>query len=194
MNLADIARILSLARDQIRHADYVIVGSLSIVGLLQDSRRVPERMLMSNDIDFYPTNDPDRGFDLTQALGEGSLFAREHGFYLDPVSPRLPTLPDGWEQRLVAVDLDNGIVIRCLDPHDAAISKYARGEPRDIEWIRSGLSAGILSMPMLTHLFAKTRFLDEDEGNAARQRLTSDEAWLPKPSMAKGRRRNTPGS
>ena len=194
MNLADIARILSLARDQIKHADYVIVGSLSIVGLLQDSQRIPERMLMSNDIDFYPTNDPDRGFDLTQTLGEGSLFERENGFYLDPVSPKLPTLPDGCDQRLVAVDLDNGIVIRCLDPHDAAISKYARGEPRDIEWIRAGLSAGIISMPMLMHRFAKTRFLDEDEGSAARQRLASDEAWLPKQSMAISRRRKTPGS
>ena len=194
MNLADIARILSLARDQIKHADYVIVGSLSIVGLLQDGQRIPERMLMSNDIDFYPTNDPDRGFDLTQTLGEGSLFERENGFYLDPVSPKLPTLPDGWDQRLVAVDLDNGIVIRCLDPHDAAISKYARGEPRDIEWIRAGLSAGIISMPMLMHRFAKTRFLDEDEGSAARQRLASDEAWLPKQRMTKSRRRKTPTS
>ena len=194
MNLADIARILSLARDQIKHTDYVIVGSLSIVGLLQDSQRIPERMLMSNDIDCYPTNDPGRGFDLTQTLGEGSVFEREHGFYLDPVSPSLPTLPNGWEQRLVAVDLDNGIVIRCLDPHDAAISKYARGEPRDIEWIRSGLAAGIISMPMLTHLFAKTRFLDEDEARTARQKLASDEAWLPKQGMAMGRSRKTPSS
>ncbi|MBM3391107.1 MAG: hypothetical protein FJY34_03920 [Betaproteobacteria bacterium] len=34
--------------------------------------------------------------------------------------------------------LAGGIVAGFLDPNDAAVSKYARGEPRDREWIRAG--------------------------------------------------------
>jgi hypothetical protein len=35
------------------------------------------------------------------ALGQGSPFEAEHGYYLDPVSPHVATLPAGWSERLV---------------------------------------------------------------------------------------------
>lgn len=50
-------------------------------------------MSMSIDIDCYTKTDPGRILDLRQALGEGSAFHQAHGFFLDPVSPGLPTLP-----------------------------------------------------------------------------------------------------
>ena len=55
-----------------------------------------------------------------------------------------------------------------LEPHDAAVSKYARMEPRDREWIRPGLRAGFLSLPILESRLAKTRFFDADESARAR--------------------------
>ena len=54
----------------------------------------------------------------------------------------LPTLPEGWQQRLVRLEFENGVTGWFLDPNDAAISKYVRAEPRDREWIRAGLDAG----------------------------------------------------
>ena len=42
--------------------------------------------------------------------------------------------------------MKHGIVAYFLDPDDAAVSKYARCEPRDREWIRAGLLAGLLSI------------------------------------------------
>ncbi len=180
MNLDDIALLLEAARKQISHSEYVIVGSLSVMGLLRENSAIPERMLMSNDVDCYPVNDPGRAFELTGSLGQGSTFEREHGFYLDPVSPRLPTLPEDWRQRLIRVELDNGITIHCLDPDDAAISKYARGEKRDEEWIRAGIECSILSLATIRHRFSSTSFLDDREAAGARQRLAADEAWLGK--------------
>ena len=57
-------------------------------------------------------------------------------------SPMLPTLPDGWQARLVKVDFASGMSGWFLEPNDAAISKYVRGQARDFEWIRAGLGAG----------------------------------------------------
>ncbi len=177
MNLEAIAVLLDEARKRIHHSEYVIVGSLSVIGL-GDRVEIPARMTMSNDVDCYPSEDPVRAFDLTPALGPESEFARKFGYYLDAVSPKLPTLPDGWDDRLVEVKLDNGILLKCLDPNDAAVSKYARGEVRDEEWIRAGLEASILSMATIKQRLQSTFFLDDHEEQATKQRVASDEAWL----------------
>jgi hypothetical protein len=63
--------------------------------------------------------------------------------------------------------LDNGIVAFLLDPNDAAVSKYARGEPRDREWIRAGLEAGVLNAGVIASRFRETSFLDDDERTRA---------------------------
>ena len=65
-----------------------------------------------------------------------------------------------------------------LKPHDAALSKYARMEPRDREWIRPGLRAGMLSIVMLDVRFAQTVFLDAGESSRAREAFEEDQRWL----------------
>jgi hypothetical protein len=137
VKLDDVFALFAQARDLGGHRDFVIVGSLSILGLADESL-VPADMAMSNDIDGFTRADPGRIFDLDPPLGADSPFHAAHGYFLDPVSPSLPTLPDGWEGRLNKVERD-GLRLWFLDPNDAAVSKYARGEPRDQRWIRSGL-------------------------------------------------------
>ena len=122
------------------------------------------------------TEDSFRG-SLTESLGAGSEFERTHGFFLDPVSPKLPTLPDNWEHRLVKLQLAGGITAAFLDPNDAAVSKCARGEPRAREWIRAGLKAGLLSAPIIASRYRDTAFLDEQESQRARRMLAEDMAW-----------------
>ena len=162
MELSQLERLFAEARRLSGCAEYVVVGSLSALGIVQDGR-VPARMLMSIDIDCYMRDDPARTFQLVRALGEGSAFEREHGFYLDPVSPSLPTLPAQWEARLVRVPFASGATLFFLDPNDAAVSKYARGEPRDREWIRAGIKAGLLLPAILESRLRETQFLDEAE-------------------------------
>jgi uncharacterized nucleotidyltransferase DUF6036 len=67
-----------------------------------------------------------------------------------------------------------------LEPNDAAISKYARMEPRDRDWIRPGLLSGILSWAILEARFAQTVFLDAAESARSRKALDEDRKWLAK--------------
>ena len=100
--------------------------------------------------------------DLRPALGEGSDYQRAHGIYLNPVSPKLLTLPAGWEARLIRVGRD-GVVAHFLEPHDAAVSKLARGEQRDLRWVRAGARASILSLATVALLMKTADFYDAQE-------------------------------
>lgn len=175
MKREDLRRLFARARELCSHTEYVVLGSLAVLG---HAGSVPPRMAASLDVDAYTRRDPGRIFDLAGALGQGSPFEVEHGYYLDPISPQIATLPDDWEARLGRVELETDLVCWFLDPNDAAVSKYARMEPRDREWIRPGLRAGVLSLETLDTRFALTAFLDTAEGERAREALDEDRHWL----------------
>ena len=175
MRREDLRRLFSRAKALTGEADFVVFGSLAALGY---PGKLPLRMAMSVDVDAYGKSDPRRIFDLAGELGQGSRFEIEHGYYLDPMSPAAATLPAGWEDRLVRVELEPGLRIWFLEPNDAAVSKYARMEPRDREWIRAGLAAGIVSLAKVEARFAQTDFLDEAEGCRAREAIEQDRAWL----------------
>ena len=158
------------------HQDYVVVGSLSILGT-QDEEGLPAAMSMSNDIDCYTKADPGRIYDVNAALGEGSAFHRANGYYLDPVSPNLPTLPDGWQSRMTSLHRGN-VTLWFLDPDDAAMSKYARSQPNDLRWIRAGILCGLISLPKIKHRLASTSFLDGDEESRVRKQVAATLAWF----------------
>jgi len=175
MTRDDLRRLFREARALTGESDYVVIGSLAALG---HTGIVPARMAMSVDVDAWCKSDPARVFQLASALGQGSAFDERHGYYLDPVSPRLATLPDGWEDRLIRIELEPSLVAWFLEPNDAAVSKYARMEPRDREWIRAGLVARLLSLPILDARFAAVTFLDDAESARARQGLAEDRSWL----------------
>lgn len=158
------------------HKDYVVVGSLSILGT-QDEDGLPAEMSMSNDIDTYTKADPGRIHDVNAALGEGSEFHRANGYYLDPTSPDLPTLPDGWQARMTSINRGN-VTVWFLDPDDAAMSKYARSQPNDLRWIRAGILCGLISLPKIKNRLASTTFLDGDEESRVRKQVDATLAWF----------------
>lgn len=175
MRRKDLQRLFARAKELTGATDFVVLGSLAALGYAGD---VPPRMAMSVDVDAYIKNDPARVFELAIPLGQGSPFEAEHGYYLDPISPAVATLPAGWEQRLVRIELEPEVVAWFLEPNDAAVSKYARMEPRDREWIRAGLAGRILSLAIIEKRFGETAFLDGSEAERARTALTEDRAWL----------------
>lgn len=175
MRREDLGRLFARARELCGETDYVVLGSLSILGY---EGEVPARMAASIDVDAYTRHDPARVFELASTLGAGSRFEAEHGFYLDPISPRVATLPLGWEERLARITLGPDLAAWFLEPHDAAVSKYARMEPRDREWIRPGLESGVLVLKTLEARFARTAFLDAGEAARARQAFEEDRRWL----------------
>lgn len=171
MNLDALFQLLQAAQGLCGHREYVVVGSLSILGMAEVSA-IPADMTISIDADCYTRADPARVFDLQGQLGEGSAYHRVHGIYLDPVSPKLPTLPGGWEQRLIRL-VRGDLVAAFLEPNDAAVSKLARAEPRDLRWVRAGVKAGIVSLAVIRLRMRDTQFLDAEEERTAAQALDS---------------------
>jgi hypothetical protein len=176
MNLAQLDRLLTAVAKKHRVDTFVVIGSLSVLGLL-DERGIPDAMTVSTEVDAYPESDPDRAFEIADDFGLGSAFEQEHGYYFDAVSPQLPTLPRGWEQRLIARRLPGGTLARFLEPHDAAIAKLARAEPKDLRWIRAGIKASILSIATLDYRFRETVF-EDDERERARGILKTEAARI----------------
>jgi hypothetical protein len=166
MEISDLQKLFDEARKRTNHSEFVVVGSLSILGVVQGSD-IPARMLVSIDVDCFTRQDPPRIFELNEALGQGSAFEATHGFYLDPISPSVPTLPANWQYRLIRIPFANSIDVFFLDPNDAAVSKYARCEVRDREWIQAGLGAGLLSAPVIESRFRETGFIDAAERERA---------------------------
>ena len=126
---------------------------------------------------MYPKNDPGRAFEIADKLGLGSDFEQTYGYYADAASPMLPTLPEGWQQRLISIAFGSGVVAWFLEPNDAGISKYVRSEPRDREWIRAGLQANILSLATIEYRFRET-IMETEERQRAKLAIEEDKKWL----------------
>lgn len=176
MILDHLFKMFAAARDMTAHTDYVVIGSLSVLGLGDDSP-IPADMTVSNDIDCFTKADPERILGLQAALGVDSAFHVANGYYLDPVSPSLPSLPEGWEGRMNMIERD-GIRVWFLEPNDAAMSKYARGERRDQRWIRSGAVNGLVSLPTVNARLKDTLFIDTEEERTVRARIEADRVWF----------------
>lgn len=155
---------------------FVVLGSLSIFAYSEGA--IPAEMTLSNEVDSYPEIYPELASDLAAEWGQGTEFERRHGYYFDAISPRLPTLPDGWESRLVERKTASGVAIKYADPNDVAISKYTRGEPKDRMWLRAGLAASILSLATIEYRFRETLFLDQPEHERVKAAIAEDRAWL----------------
>jgi hypothetical protein len=87
---------------------------------------------------------------MERELGENSLFADEHRFFVDYVTPDLlRCTPPGWQERVRVIELVAGLAGHCLDPHDVAYNKLWAGRPKDILWVRGLIATGLISMERL---------------------------------------------
>lgn len=78
---------------------------------------------------------------------------------------------------MLRVDRD-GLHIWFIDPDDAAVSKYARSDPRDLRWVRAGLLSGLISLPTVKSRLRSTTFLDAEEGQRVRRQVQEDSEWF----------------
>ncbi len=166
MNRLQLHALLREAKALSGHSEFVIVGSLAILGAVSDP---PGAMVMSVDVDTYMKADPGRTGDLCEALGQGSPFEDEFGYYLDPVSPNLPSFPQGWQDRLLLVDFGD-VRAFFVAPNDVAVSKYIRGDERDMRWLRAGLASGLLNLDVIERMVGSAPTLG-NELQAARKRM-----------------------
>ena len=166
MTRLQLHAILRRAKELCGHSEFVVVGSLAILGAADHP---PDAMVMSIDLDAYMKSDPGRTGELCYALGQGSLFEEENGYYLDPVSPNLPSFPEGWQDRLILIDFGD-VRAFFVEPDDVAVSKYVRGDERDMRWLREGLRSGLLNIDTIERRIGSAPTL-EGELPAARKRI-----------------------
>ena len=115
--------------------ELIIIGSQSILGQFA---KPPTTLLVSMEADIFPKNKPELSDLIDGAIGEGSTFHEQFGYYAQGVSAKTAVLPEGWEKRLVVINNENtlGITGLCLEVNDLAISKYVAWRPKDQQFTR----------------------------------------------------------
>ncbi|WP_156369638.1 DUF6036 family nucleotidyltransferase [Duganella sp. Leaf126] len=146
------------------HKEFVVAGSLSVLGLKEVP---PEMMSMSIDIDFFPFHDQSHIHDIAEALGEDSAFHEAHGYFLDPIAADVLVLPAGWMERMVLYEFGE-LRIYFLDVNDTAVSKYVRSADNDFRWIDAGLQSGLLDLDKID---ARSQFGVDYPGDDDRRRI-----------------------
>lgn len=168
MNRAQLEHILRACSAITMQEDFIVIGSQAILGSHQEA---PPDLLVSMEADVYPRADLDASRLIDGAIGEGSLFHETFGYYAHGVGPETAVLPDGWEQRLVAIKNDNtnDATGWCLDPADLTVSKLAAGRPHDLAFVKSLLSHGLIEADVVISRVAETSALTSE----ARRRVAS---------------------
>ena len=136
--------------------EIVVIGSQSVLGQFPDA---PPALRASMEADVYPRNRPERADLIDGAIGEGSHFHEQFGYYAQGVGEATATLPDGWRDRLVRVKNANtgGSTGLCLEVHDLAISKYAAGRQKDLAFTAVLARHGMTRRETLLERAGRTR-------------------------------------
>lgn len=131
MTRSELEHVIRAAGAIADDREIVVIGSQAVLGQFPDA---PAALLASMEADVFPRNRPERSDLIDGAIGEGSSFHEQFGYYAQGVGETTAILPDGWRERLVRVENPNtgGCAGLCLEVHDLAISKYAAGREKDL--------------------------------------------------------------
>jgi hypothetical protein len=159
--------------------DLIVIGSQAVLGQFPDA---PEELLISNEADVFPRADPGRSDLIDGTIGEGSPFERTFGYYAHGVDETTAILPQGWRERLVLVAGENTRFFRgwCLEIHDLAISKYAAGREKDLNFTRVLAEHAMVSRKTLEQRL-ETTSLDPRLRGLISGRIQRDFAQDPRP-------------
>ncbi len=130
-----------------RETEFFVIGTQAVHAYCPQP---PAEVLISQECDLYPKNRPETALLLDQALGRASAFARQHGFYIDVVTPEIATLPHGWRSRLKTLRVGKTTAF-CLEVHDLIISKLAAGRLKDLEFAGAVMGFGMANRKLLRH-------------------------------------------
>jgi hypothetical protein len=163
------ANVLRDRRKTILGSELVVIGSQSILGQFPDA---PPELTRSMEADLYPLHEPGRADEIDGAIGEGSSFHESFGIYAQGVGPETAVLPEGWQQRLVAIKTPatSPAVGLCLEVHDLAVSKYIAGRPKDLDFTQQLARHGMTEKSVLLQRLDATK-VDEVRRKLVLQRI-----------------------
>lgn len=152
MNREQLAHVLRAAATITSDGDIIVIGSQAILATIDD-QALPLEAIRSMEVDVAFRDDDAalKADKVDGALGEGSAFHQEFGYYGQGVEVRTATLPQGWRSRTVPFDRMDSHPGRaqCLEPHDLVISKLYAGREKDKEFTVALIRAELISVDML---------------------------------------------
>jgi hypothetical protein len=169
MTRAQLEHVIRAAASIAGDREIVVIGSQAILGRYPNA---PLELVVSQDVDLYPRNHPERADLIEGSIGELSPFHETYGYYAQGVGERTAVLPSGWEERLVAVPTEAGAGL-CLDPHDLVISKYVAGREKDREYVRAAARHHLVEKDTLLARLAQT-LLDASSRERIAGQIRSD--------------------
>jgi hypothetical protein len=165
VNRLQLEHVIRAAATIAEDPEIVVIGSQAILGRYPEA---PAELVVSADVDLYPRNHPDRADLIEGSIGELSPFHETYGYYAQAVGERTAVLPEGWQERLVAVPTPAGRGL-CLEPHDLVVSKYVAGRPKDRDYVRVALRQALVEASVLLERLALTPIDVEARERIARQ-------------------------
>jgi len=148
--------------------EITILGSSSLLAMDPALGEVGQPLELSLDADLLiePCDEKNAAV-LHEAVGEGSLFHREYGVYVDVLRPNIDsTLPPGWRER--RVPLSGLAEVRCLDAYDLAVVKLVLGREKDIDLLKALVFKGVLDMEKLRIRYSETPMVEAQMFGAGR--------------------------
>ncbi|MDX6426209.1 MAG: hypothetical protein QOD52_1614 [Gaiellaceae bacterium] len=151
MRRADIEHVVRAAAD-IVNDEIVVIGSQAIVVQFDD---LPDSLLVSMEADVFPLRAPERAIEIDGALGDGSDFHDQFGFYGHGVGPETPRAPAGWLDRSKRVVFTpyggwkNEAVGHFMEAHDLVLSKLVAGRPKDFDYAEVALRNDLIDVDEL---------------------------------------------
>jgi len=159
MQRANLEHLIRSAGAVAECKEIIVIGSQSILGKYPNA---PQEALLSMEADLIPAGHPERADLIDGTLGELSSFHDTFGYYGDGCDETTSILPNGWKDRLIAIDNPNtnGVKGLCLDPHDMAIAKLIAGREKDINVCSVLVEHGMLDKAILIKRLQNTEIND----------------------------------
>jgi hypothetical protein len=172
MKRSDLEHLIRAAGKIAGDREMVVIGSQAVLGQFPDA---PPALSRSMEAAMYPRGKPELADRVDVAIGEGSRFHEQYGYYAQGVAPDTATLPRGWQRRLIRIENANteGYAGMCLEVHDLAMSKYVAGREKDLEFTRELARHGMTTKRTLLSRLASTK-LDAAPARAVRGRIERD--------------------
>lgn len=111
--------------------EVVIIGTAALHGIAGAS--VADELRSVEQVDLFVPGHPESSRAIEAALGQDSMYHEQHRVHARAVGPLTPVAPAGWRDRLVALDLGDGVVARCMEVHDLLPAKLVAGRGKDLD-------------------------------------------------------------